>query len=267
MCIQACSRFGTFRDALVVVNQSFVCLVVVLRTCALYGNSRKIRWFFAVFAIALATVAGWSVAHGGSTIIDVPTCALSITMKSGIALAVAWEAQAALDMVTFVLTVWKSFQMLRGRRRNDWHFGNITDVILRDGAIYFGSIMLINIANLLTYYLASDLLRGMLSTFASCLSITLVSRLLLNLKTYHTAPDETLCSEDMESRPSNAFPGITRRGRPGQILTVTFTEEVTTEISFSPRGAQAAVEAYEMEGIPPSRAHRLMFPPTELETP
>lgn len=50
------------------------------------------------------------------------------------ALAVAWEAQAALDLIIFVLTAWKSFQMLRGRRQDDWHFGNITDVIVRDGA-------------------------------------------------------------------------------------------------------------------------------------
>lgn len=66
-------------------------------------------------------------------------------------------------------------------------------------------------------------------------------------------------SEDAESHPSSPFPRIGRRVRGGPALTVTFTEEVTTDVSFSTRGAQIVAEEYEMERVSPS--HRLAFPP------
>ncbi|KAG1889222.1 hypothetical protein F4604DRAFT_829708 [Suillus subluteus] len=58
---------------------------------------------------------------------------------------------------------------------------NIFDVMFRDGAMYFGVMTLLNIPNILTYYYGSDITRGSLSTFTSCISVTLISRLMLNL--------------------------------------------------------------------------------------
>ncbi|KAG0702189.1 hypothetical protein DFH29DRAFT_875356 [Suillus ampliporus] len=60
----------------------------------------------------------------------------------------------------------------------------IIDIIFHDGAMYFGAMVLCNIPNILTYYInqsGSAATAGMLSTFTSCMSVTLISRLMLNL--------------------------------------------------------------------------------------
>ncbi|KAJ8453745.1 hypothetical protein ONZ45_g19585 [Pleurotus djamor] len=49
------------------------------------------------------------------------------------------------------------------------------------GALYFAVMVLANLLNILTFYLPSPLLRGSLATFASLTSVTMISRLLLNL--------------------------------------------------------------------------------------
>jgi len=47
--------------------------------------------------------------------------------------------------------------------------------------MYFGIIVLANVANLLTFYVGDVLLSGFLSWFTTSLSVTLLSRLMLNL--------------------------------------------------------------------------------------
>ncbi|KAF8874537.1 hypothetical protein BD779DRAFT_251463 [Infundibulicybe gibba] len=54
-------------------------------------------------------------------------------------------------------------------------------LLLRDGAIYFAVMALSNLANILTFYLCGPFLRGGLSTFSTSISVTIMSRLILNL--------------------------------------------------------------------------------------
>ncbi|KAG1811826.1 uncharacterized protein BJ212DRAFT_1373395 [Suillus subaureus] len=68
---------------------------------------------------------------------------------------------------------------------------NIINIIFHDGAMYFGAMMLVNIPNILTYYSGSVAIRGSLSTLTSCLSVTLISRLMLNL---HKSINTGICS-------------------------------------------------------------------------
>ncbi|KAG5734400.1 hypothetical protein E4T56_gene7159 [Termitomyces sp. T112] len=51
----------------------------------------------------------------------------------------------------------------------------------KDGAIYFAVMAFANLANILTFYLCGPFMRGGLSTFASGISVTMISRLMLNL--------------------------------------------------------------------------------------
>ncbi|KAG1867214.1 hypothetical protein DFJ58DRAFT_768945 [Suillus subalutaceus] len=57
--------------------------------------------------------------------------------------------------------------------------------------MYFGAMTLVNIPNILTYYSGSVTIRGGLATLTSCLSVTLISRLMLNL---HQSIDTGICS-------------------------------------------------------------------------
>ncbi|ETW76078.1 hypothetical protein HETIRDRAFT_222332, partial [Heterobasidion irregulare TC 32-1] len=104
-------------------------------------------------------------------------------------IAVPWEGQFLFDVTVFGLTVYKSFQhrseseWARGKR--SWSNLGLMELIFRDGAsptsVHHLVMALVNLANIFTFYLTSDPLRGVLSTFASCVSITMMSRLILNL--------------------------------------------------------------------------------------
>ncbi|KAK7457757.1 hypothetical protein VKT23_010096 [Stygiomarasmius scandens] len=63
--------------------------------------------------------------------------------------------------------------------------------MFRDGAIYYGVMVLVNLANMITYYTMGSNMKGGLSTFASSISVTMMSRLMLNL---HKTADEGLYS-------------------------------------------------------------------------
>ncbi|KAA1473125.1 hypothetical protein DENSPDRAFT_881797 [Dentipellis sp. KUC8613] len=97
-------------------------------------------------------------------------------------IAVAWEAQAIFDMMMMILTVYKTVQTRRelGLRPVGGNRG-LVDLVFRDGAIYFAVMAGANISNILTFYLANPILKGVLSTFAGCISVMMMSRLMLNL--------------------------------------------------------------------------------------
>ncbi|KAF8890463.1 hypothetical protein BD779DRAFT_1517895 [Infundibulicybe gibba] len=54
-------------------------------------------------------------------------------------------------------------------------------LFLRDGGIYFAVMALANLANILTFYFCGPFLQGGLSTFSSSISVTMMSRFMLNL--------------------------------------------------------------------------------------
>ncbi|KZP23938.1 hypothetical protein FIBSPDRAFT_951535 [Athelia psychrophila] len=59
---------------------------------------------------------------------------------------------------------------------------DITSLIFRDGAMYFAAMTFVNILNILAFYLTPPLLKGSLSTLTSIMGVTLVSRVVLNLR-------------------------------------------------------------------------------------
>jgi len=62
-----------------------------------------------------------------------------------------------------------------------------------------------NLANILTFYFAGPFLRGGLSTFASSISVTLMSRLTLNL---HRTADKGLLSTDATNTEDRFTSGV-----------------------------------------------------------
>ncbi|KAJ7815783.1 hypothetical protein B0H14DRAFT_1404335 [Mycena olivaceomarginata] len=75
------------------------------------------------------------------------------------------------------------FKSLHTRRDSGlrWAQIPILSLLIRDGSIYFALMATVNLANILTSYIAEPLLVSCLSTFASNMSVTMMSRLMLNL--------------------------------------------------------------------------------------
>ncbi|KAG1777304.1 hypothetical protein EV702DRAFT_271533 [Suillus placidus] len=151
---------------------------------SMYRLRKRLLAFLVV--IILAFVGGASTetfGHYPTTVTDLPGgCYQTYTAEATFRLGVAWVALSVYELLIFVLTVSKIFKirgllrlsLIRSRR-------NIVVVMFQDGAMYFGAMTLFNIPNILTYYCGPDVTRGTLSTFTSCMSVILISRLMLNL--------------------------------------------------------------------------------------
>ncbi|KAI0360506.1 hypothetical protein OH77DRAFT_1445358 [Trametes cingulata] len=178
---QSCRQYAFFRQLLLIINQVVVCFVLFLRTYALYGRDKRILVLVVGVGAVLLGISCWSVVGQHQDIELRGGCHLMAERMTAIRLAVSWEALFAFDLMVFILTVSKTFRE-RYRHRVTSGRHDIISLILRDGAMYFAVMASVNFANTLTFYFLEPLLRGCLSTFASSVSVTMMSRLMLNLQ-------------------------------------------------------------------------------------
>ncbi|KAL7284076.1 hypothetical protein ACG7TL_001354 [Trametes sanguinea] len=152
--------------------------------------------------------------------------------QGAIRLAVSWESLFAFDLMIFTLTVCKTFRE-RYRHRITSGRHDIISLILRDGALYFAVMASVNFANTLTFYflesslppaMRQPLLRGCLSTFASSISVTMMSRLMLNLHSSALGRDLADSSSGYPTTSENITPMFftSRISMPAAGLTTTF---------------------------------------------
>ncbi|KAG1780805.1 hypothetical protein EV702DRAFT_680938 [Suillus placidus] len=198
----SCPKYLLSRELLIFGQQFIVCFILTLRTYALYGRSQRLLIWMVVVVIALAGVASAGIfGHSSSTVIVVPgvNCFESDIIVTPANPGLAWVALFAYELLIFVLTVSRICKT-RGLLRSPsliMSRKNIIDVIFQDGAMYFGAMTLSNIPNILTFYFGSDIDKTSLATFTSCMSVTLVSRLMLNLhKSINSGIFATLTQDD-----------------------------------------------------------------------
>ncbi|KAL1941716.1 hypothetical protein VTO73DRAFT_6716 [Trametes versicolor] len=130
---------------------------------------------------ALLGISCWSVVGQHEDVELRGGCHLLADRMTAIRLAVSWEALFVFDLMVFSLTLGKTLsERYRTRVTSGRH--DIISLILRDGSMYFAVMASVNFANTLTFYFLEPLLRGCLSTFASSVSVTMMSRLMLNLQ-------------------------------------------------------------------------------------
>ncbi|KAJ6613161.1 hypothetical protein B0H10DRAFT_2222475 [Mycena sp. CBHHK59/15] len=196
-------RYGAFVTNIPVTVFSFhtlkpkvvVCTVMILRIWALYDRSVRILLFLFGTGACIIALILWSVQGQHSESADsIPGCHVSISRSTAHHFAGTWEALFFFDALIFALTLCKTW-----RRGRDAHMP-LHMLILRDGAMYFAGMALANLCNIITFYvrtppssalpsnqttnnpqMAGPILRGSLSTFASCVSVTMMARLMLNL--------------------------------------------------------------------------------------
>ncbi|KAI0791985.1 hypothetical protein C8Q75DRAFT_613859 [Abortiporus biennis] len=179
--IESCKIYHSIREYIYVIASLIAITVLCLRTFALYERSYWILALITGVALPLIGVAIWAIVSKTTGEIDVQFgCTVAADKDSNTRLAVTWEALVAYDLLIFSLTVIKTkctarYQVGRGVLES------IAHVILRDGALYFAVMACANIANTLTFYILPLELGGSLTVFASSISVTLISRLSINL--------------------------------------------------------------------------------------
>ncbi|KAF7300798.1 hypothetical protein MKEN_01305400 [Mycena kentingensis (nom. inval.)] len=187
----SCTSLATYHQYFVVFTQIIIGFMLILRTYALYQGSRRVLALMLVVAAYPITVGTWSVlsaSHSEENVNDAPPLGLYVGCSSGVPssektkLAIAWVGLAVFDCTIFLLTLWRGLRRYlyadRGRRRRE----QLVEVLLRDGSIYFGVILLSTIANIITFVIAEPYARGILTTFTNVISTTMISRLMLNLR-------------------------------------------------------------------------------------
>ncbi|KAK7019139.1 hypothetical protein R3P38DRAFT_2981264 [Favolaschia claudopus] len=181
MCCR-CRAFHTAHQIVLVGTQLVVSLVMLVRVHALYGRSLRVLAAMLVAGFALLAVILWSAYMGQESfpVQGFPGCHTRSPQSSNYYLAGAWLALFAFDSLCFGLTLFKTYSTWR-RTGSEANHLPIHALVLRDGAFYYAAMSLANFANLVTFYIAGPNLSGSLSTFASCISVTMMARLMLNL--------------------------------------------------------------------------------------
>ncbi|KAG1730352.1 hypothetical protein EDB19DRAFT_1912986 [Suillus lakei] len=177
----SCSNYILVVQVLLVSQQVFICLILSLRTYALYGCSRRLLKWLAI--IALASTAGGLAGSFGQ---DANTatnsdCHETYTTATAVRHGMAWVAMFVYELLIFVLTVFRTCKTRGLPRLSLISRRDILDIMFQDGVLYFAAMTLVNLPNILTYFSGPGLTRGSLSTITSCMSVTLISRLMLNL--------------------------------------------------------------------------------------
>ncbi|KAI0250885.1 hypothetical protein BJV78DRAFT_1216044 [Lactifluus subvellereus] len=178
----SCQRMRRYKGYFEIVLQSFVAILCAMRVYALYNKNYYLLGGL-VALISASIIVGCIVVaiESGDLAIQVPDTGiygcnfyLGLSDEGGRFLSIAWGGVLAFDIIVFVLTLYKATKV--------GYNVPLIQVLVRDGSLYFLVLFSVNLANMLTLQLASTLLKNSAIPFANVLSTTLVSRMMLCLR-------------------------------------------------------------------------------------
>ncbi|KIK40387.1 hypothetical protein CY34DRAFT_807234 [Suillus luteus UH-Slu-Lm8-n1] len=181
---ESCSKFSLYRELVLFLQGVIVSIIMAMRLYALYGCSKRLLIWIVIVMFVLGAVccAGTFGQYSGDVDI-MPGVSCNETFSKAVAarIGLAYVAEFIFDVFIFILTVCRICKTKGLLRLSLVARRNIIDIVFHDGVMFFGAMTLTNIPNILTYYSGSVGITGSFCTFTSCISVTLVSRLMLNL--------------------------------------------------------------------------------------
>ncbi|KAJ3893403.1 hypothetical protein GG344DRAFT_63814 [Lentinula edodes] len=209
---------SSFMSSRLTFAQIIVATLLTMRVYALYTRDRRVLIVLTgiiVFGIGATVI---SLVFSEST--PAPSlfpigCHDILDLKNAALVSVGWELVFIYDTLLFGMTVFKAYRARLQPRVKQLEKFSVFTIIVRDGSIYFGIMALANLVNVLTFYYVAfgiecivetqdTLFRGTLSPFASCMSVTLMSRLMLHL---HKITSQGLYAwyGDTVARPADSY--------------------------------------------------------------
>ncbi|KAF9262728.1 hypothetical protein L218DRAFT_928716 [Marasmius fiardii PR-910] len=181
---EGCKRFSRYRDILYVITHLIVCFLLTLRIYAIFNRDNRFLAFMCGSAVVSLGVVIYVIVRQKK--IPYPfqiACDDGQSVESAHRVVWAWIAVFIYDAILFFLTAVRTFRYYFRTRPDPGvlHFP-LLSLMFRDGAMYFGVMALVNLPNILTYYIAGPFMRGGLSSFTSCIAVTMMCRLMLNLR-------------------------------------------------------------------------------------
>ncbi|KAI0647193.1 hypothetical protein C8Q79DRAFT_611045 [Trametes meyenii] len=184
--LQRCRQLQLYHQIFAMLSQAVVAVLLILRTYALYNCNKRILALLIAMHLggAVHCLSAVLTSKSPLTTISQARCTTSWSLLNpihpnrGIHLALAWSAMLWFDSIIFALTLYKAIQMRRELS------GGLLETLFRDGTIYYGILMAVNMVNIITFLETppNTPMKGMATTMTNVLSVTLTSRLMLNLR-------------------------------------------------------------------------------------
>ncbi|KAJ7676216.1 hypothetical protein B0H17DRAFT_1080517 [Mycena rosella] len=158
--------------------------MLIFRTYALYERNRRVLALMVTISAGVIAVGIWSVlagpgAVGGDEVAELRLyigCSSSVSASQSFGLAAAWAGMGVFDSTIFSLTLYRALSKRRSQGLD------LLTVLIRDGSIYFGVMVMATLSNILTFIYGGPYTRGLPTTFINVISSIMISRLMLNLR-------------------------------------------------------------------------------------
>ncbi|KAF8590788.1 hypothetical protein K439DRAFT_1164453 [Ramaria rubella] len=182
---QVCAKHVVpFALAANLVSQSLIGIVLLLRTYAIYERSGIILLFLIVAWSVEIGVGIW----GASSLVPlmlppgISGCLPHSPDNSKFRLAAAYMGVLFYEAFIYGLTLWKTLRYRQNRAYFSIPDNTLIGTIIRDGSVYFIVLLGANLLTILLICLAESDLRTINVTFNHIIPVTIISRLLLNLR-------------------------------------------------------------------------------------
>ncbi|KAL4068451.1 hypothetical protein V8B97DRAFT_1918575 [Scleroderma yunnanense] len=155
---------------------------MIMRIYALYEKSKRVLLFLLVYAMLCIGVGCWAILSpesSGSPIVPNPPlqygCDTPLTVDQATHFAITWSGQLAFDAIIFIMTLWRS---LRIRKRSN---RALLDVLIRD-VIFFTEDWSLTPWTRQCDVCRTAVMKVSVTSFTNLISVTMISRLMLNLR-------------------------------------------------------------------------------------
>ncbi|KAF8175931.1 hypothetical protein K438DRAFT_83497 [Mycena galopus ATCC 62051] len=187
-----CTKLSSAENYLLVMQETLVEVTLAIRVCAMYGFSRRVFAALGVAAVITISLGVWAVLGPEVTLaMNLPGCHVATSHTQA-----AWPPRGRPSLTL--------------RRAHTYHRSiglrsqSLLGTMVRDGAVYFGMICVVNMANIFMLYYGDIVTAGSLAWVASSISVTMISRLILNIHKATSADVVTSAMNTKEAAQSEA---------------------------------------------------------------
>ncbi|KAF7349432.1 hypothetical protein MSAN_01733100 [Mycena sanguinolenta] len=183
--IQYCPGLQIHHQVVIIGVQIIVGIILIMRTYALYGGSRRLLAFMSCSAVGIFGFSAWSMISAErlrQPRADYPSigCGFSLSTPMAHRIGYGWIGFLAFDIMILVFTFRKACEACRRGGCARKH--GLVPTLLRDGILYFLVVAVANWGNIMSYMFAGPYLRGVGSNLTTVLSTIMASRLMLSIR-------------------------------------------------------------------------------------
>ncbi|KAI0078646.1 hypothetical protein K474DRAFT_892514 [Panus rudis PR-1116 ss-1] len=188
----------SFHQLYSAVTVVLVGILLTIRTYAIYGQSRTILSVILSYMIIGFGIAVWAMITNqrlpGAPFDEIPSwykaCGSHLSDQQEIYLSIALSIAMGGDIMIFCLTLYRGIIIAKTTKNR------LLVIIMRDGTVYFGVMILTHALNMISTLKYRDIIE--VTTLTAIISSTLMSRLMLNIR---NPRNSTEYSEELSATP------------------------------------------------------------------